>query len=54
MYVAGMYVRTTALLTRSAALIGCTEEENAVIMRFHNDSEYMKGTMIRRESEDMP
>lgn len=29
-------------------LIGCTEEEKAVIMRFHNDSEYMKGTMIRR------
>lgn len=31
-------------------LIGCTEEEKAVIMRFHNDSEYMKGAMIRRES----
>ena len=34
-------------------LIGCTEEEKAIIMRFHNDSEYMKGTMIHRESEDM-
>lgn len=32
-------------------LIDCTEEEKAVIMRFHNDSEYMKGAMIRRESE---
>lgn len=31
-------------------LIGCTEEEKAVIMRFHNDSEYMKGTMIRRDA----
>ena len=31
-------------------LIGCTEEEKAVIMRFHNDSEFMKGAMIRRES----
>ena len=34
-------------------LIGCTEEEKAIIMRFHNDSEYMKGTIIHRESEDM-
>lgn len=32
-------------------LIGCTDEEKDVIMRFHNDSEYMKGVMIRRESE---
>lgn len=32
-------------------LIGCTEEEKAVIMRFHNDSEHMKSAMIRRESE---
>ena len=30
-------------------LIGCTEEEKKIIMRFHNESEYMKGTMIRRE-----
>lgn len=35
-------------------LISCTEDEKAVIMRFHNDSEYMKSTMIRRESEDAP
>jgi len=33
-------------------LVGCTEEEKNIIMRFHNESEYMKGTMIRRESED--
>jgi len=32
-------------------LIGCTEEEKAIIMRFHNESEYMKGAMIRREME---
>ena len=32
-------------------LIGCTEEEKTAILRFHNDSEYMKGTMIRREGE---
>ena len=29
-------------------LIGCTEDEKKIIMRFHNESEYMKGTMIRR------
>lgn len=30
-------------------LIGCTEEEKDKIYRFHNDSEYMKGIMIRRQ-----
>ncbi len=29
-------------------LIGCTEEETEAILRFHNDSEYMKGLLIRR------
>ena len=29
-------------------LLGCTEEEKEIAMRFHNDSEYMKGVMIRR------
>ncbi|MDR1664370.1 MAG: inorganic pyrophosphatase [Clostridiales bacterium] len=29
-------------------LIGCTEEEKALIMRFHNDSTHMKGIMIRK------
>lgn len=45
---------TVDLLKRDSEikiLIGCTEEEKSVIMRFHNDSEYMKGMMIRRESE---
>ena len=32
-------------------LIGCTEEEKNIIMRFHNESEYMKGAMIRRDAE---
>jgi inorganic pyrophosphatase len=30
-------------------LLGCTEEEKDEILRFHNDSQYMKGLMIRRE-----
>lgn len=30
-------------------LIGCTEEEMETVNRFHNDSEYMKGLLIRRE-----
>ncbi|MDR0916536.1 MAG: inorganic pyrophosphatase [Oscillospiraceae bacterium] len=30
-------------------LIGCTEDEKAVIMRAHNNTEFMKGVMIRRE-----
>ena len=29
-------------------LLGCTEEEKETILRLHNDSEYMKGIMIRR------
>lgn len=29
-------------------LLGCTEEEKEIAMRFHNDSAYMKGVMIRR------
>ena len=29
-------------------LLGCTEEEKEIILGFHNDSEYMKGVMIRR------
>lgn len=30
-------------------LIGCTEEEMEIAYEFHNDSEYMKGLLIRRE-----
>lgn len=33
-------------------LIGCTEEEKAVIMRLHNESGQMKGAMIRRTYEE--
>ena len=29
-------------------LIGCTEEEKLSIYRAHNDTQYMKGIMIRR------
>ena len=29
-------------------LLGCTETEKDTILHFHNDSEYMKGAMIRR------
>ncbi|MDE6607872.1 MAG: inorganic pyrophosphatase [Lachnospiraceae bacterium] len=29
-------------------LIGCTEEEKAVIYETHNETEYMKGILIRR------
>ena len=29
-------------------LIGCTEEEKAIAYAFHNQSEFMKGIMIRR------
>lgn len=29
-------------------LIGCTEEEMKTVYEFHNDSEFMKGILIRR------
>ena len=29
-------------------LIGCTEEEKQEIYKFHNESKYMKGILIRR------
>ncbi len=29
-------------------LIGCTEEEKEIIYNFHNETEYMKGILIRR------
>lgn len=32
-------------------LIGCTEEEKALICETHNETEYMKGIMIRRENQ---
>lgn len=30
-------------------LIGCTPEEKEIIYLFHNESEYMKGILIKRE-----
>ena len=30
-------------------LIGCTEDEMEIANEFHNESEYMKGLLIRRE-----
>ena len=30
-------------------LIGCTEEEKNIVYETHNESQYMKGIMIRRE-----
>ena len=29
-------------------LLGCTEEEKDIIMKFHNESEFMKGLLFRR------
>lgn len=29
-------------------LIGCTEEENQIVYQTHNETEYMKGILIRR------
>ena len=30
-------------------LIGCTENEKKVLLRFHNQSEFMQATLIRRD-----
>ena len=30
-------------------LIGCTEEEINTVYKFHNDSEFMKGILIKRQ-----
>ena len=43
---------TVDLLKRESEiklLIGCTDEEKAFILEFHNDSEYMKGILIERK-----
>ncbi len=34
--------------TEVKVLIGCTETEKDIVLRFHNDSRYMKGVMLRR------
>ncbi len=31
-------------------LIGCTEEEKAIVYKTHNETEFMKGILIRRYS----
>jgi inorganic pyrophosphatase len=31
-------------------LIGCSDDEKALVYGVHNDTEYMKGVLIRRES----
>ena len=31
-------------------LIGCTEEEKKLVLRTHNESQYMKGLLIRRDT----
>lgn len=33
-------------------LIGCTEEEKELIYETHNESEYMKGVLIRRQPQE--
>jgi len=43
---------TVDLLKRDSEiklLIGCTEAEIQTVLAFHNDSEFMKGLLIRRE-----
>ena len=30
-------------------LVGCTDEEKAAVYRVHNETEFMKGILIRRE-----
>lgn len=42
---------TVDLLKRDSEikiLIGCTEAEQAMLLRFHNDSPYMKGVLMKR------
>jgi GNAT superfamily N-acetyltransferase len=45
---------TVDLLKRDSEIklvIGCTEAEKEIAMRFHNDSDYMKGVIIRRGTQ---
>lgn len=32
-------------------LIGCTEEEKGIVYKTHNESEYMKVILIRRQNK---
>ncbi|MCL2029990.1 MAG: inorganic pyrophosphatase [Oscillospiraceae bacterium] len=46
-------VCTVDLLKRDSEikiLIGCTEEEKQLVLATHNNSEYMKGILIRRDT----
>lgn len=46
---------TTDILKRDSEikiLFGCTEEEYELIYHTHNESPYMKGILIRRDSEE--
>ncbi len=50
--VADAIICTVDLMKRDSeikVLIDCTEEEKQTILDFHNDSEYMKGILIRRK-----
>lgn len=31
-------------------LVGCTEQEKAIVLDFHNDSEYMAAILVRRKA----
>ena len=45
---------TVDLLKRDSEikiLIGCTESEKELVFQTHNESEYMKGIMIRRQNQ---
>ena len=45
---------TVDLLKRDSEikiLIGCTEEEKQIVYQTHNQSQWMKGILIRRETE---
>ena len=32
-------------------LIGCSEDEKRIVLEAHNNSEYMKGMLVRRDTE---
>ena len=38
--------------TEIKLLLGCTDAETARILRFHNESPYMKGILLRRPREE--
>ncbi len=34
-------------------LIGCTEEEKAIVYETHNETEFMKGVLVRRQISNL-